>query len=396
MLKPRSLLSQNIHFQSPPDRKYHTPALRVTRIRLLVAALLFAVGWGLILKALKRRGLNKVRAFDADENASFFRGNRYLPLNYNVEGPPAGWGIPFGSGTHYQKIEKLGKGNYATVWLGIDHRTSQRVVIKYLKDIEPRRIIREMDAMLALKHPNVLNLIDAFIGINDQVCLVFEAFEGAMEPSGNRISWFSEDDVRFYTRQLLEVISFTHSRDWMHRDLKPENLLLSREKRKLLVIDWGLATIHRNNSHSSDVASLHYRAPELLLDDSHYGHPIDVWSVGVIFGEWLFGVEMLFKDSKDERGDRNQGQILEIARALGGSGMHRLIDSAEIYCPTRTVRKLADEPGMPWADFVGVKRARQHSPSPEALQLLSQFLRWDPNDRISASEALRHPFFGKL
>lgn len=125
--------------------------------------------------------------------------------------------------------------------------------------------------------------------------LVFEYLDhdlaGLLDTERARISRMH---VKCYMKQLLEGVAYMHKNKILHRDIKASNLLLDNQGH-LKIGDWGLARSWNENKigYTNKVITLWYRPPELLLGEVNYGPAIDMWSVGCIFAELLFGSPIL-------------------------------------------------------------------------------------------------------
>jgi len=185
--------------------------------------------------------------------------------------------------------------------------------------------------------------------------------------------------VRSFMFQLLKGTNFCHENQVLHRDLKPQNLLINR-KGELKLGDFGLARAFGVpvNTFSNEVVTLWYRAPDVLLGSRTYSTSIDVWSCGCIFAEMISGVPLF-------RGKDTQDQLLHIMRILGTPSDQQLAkmvkDSPEI--------QLKPFPRCPKVDLSQVLPKA----SPAAIDLLERLLKFDPAERISAVDALSHPYF---
>lgn len=193
------------------------------------------------------------------------------------------------------------------------------------------------------------------------------------------------EHARYFLYQLLRGLKYIHSANVLHRDLKPSNLLIN-ENCELKVGDFGMA---RGLCAKPDeykyfmteyVATRWYRAPELMLSLHEYTQAIDMWSVGCIFAEML-GRKQLFP------GKNYIHQLQLIMTVLGTPSIHviRAIGAERVRA---YIQSLPSRQPVPWASLYPQGDRK-------ALDLLSKMLRFDPRERISVCEALRHPFLSK-
>ncbi|KAJ7151453.1 Pkinase-domain-containing protein, partial [Mycena crocata] len=283
------------------------------------------------------------------------------------------------------QLEKLGEGTYATVFKGRSKTTNEIVALKEIHlDAEegtPSTAIREISLLKELKHVNILRLHDV-IHTETKLILVFEFCEQDlkryMDQHGNRGA-LDPGTVRSFMFQLLKGTNFCHENQVLHRDLKPQNLLINR-KMELKLGDFGLARAFGVpvNTFSNEVVTLWYRAPDVLLGSRTYSTSIDLWSCGCIFAEMISGMPLF-------RGKDNNDQLLHIMKILGTPSHQQfakmLKDSPEIV--------LKEFPPLPKMNLAQVLPKA----SPAALDLLERLLKFDPSERISAADALSHPYF---
>ncbi|XP_052208749.1 serine/threonine-protein kinase AFC3 isoform X2 [Diospyros lotus] len=254
----------------------------------------------------------------------------------------------------------------------------------------------------------------------NHICIVFEKLGPSLYDflKRNKYCPFPVDLVREFGRQLLQSLAYMHDLRLIHTDLKPENILLvSSEYVKLpgskrfsdethfrclpkssaiKLIDFG-STVFDNQNHSSIVSTRHYRAPEIILGLG-WTYPCDLWSVGCILVE-LYSGEALFQTHD------NLEHLAMMEKVLGPLPEHmaqRANRGAEKYFrrgprlnwpegavsreSIRTVSKL---------DCLK-NRVSKHvdcSRSSSLVDLLHGLLKFDPTERLTARQALDHPFF---
>eukprot|EP01134_Creolimax_fragrantissima_P007094 CFRG7094T1 len=286
----------------------------------------------------------------------------------------------------YRKLEKIGSGTYGVVYKAKHKTTGEFVALKRIRlegDDEgvPSTAIREVSTLMELKHQNIVRLLDVCCE-DGKLLLVFEYLNQDLKkyidtapPNG-----FTPAHVKSFCWQMLQGIYFCHARRMLHRDLKPQNLLIA-EDGTLKIADFGLARAFGIPlpAYTHEVVTLWYRAPEILLGAKKYSVPIDMWSVGCIFAE-LVTRRALFA------GDCEIDQIFKI---FG-------------QCGTPTPETWPSVTELP--DFN--EKFPKHQPQDirnivkglgdDGIDLLEKMLILDPAKRISAKQAILHPYFSDL
>jgi serine/threonine protein kinase len=191
----------------------------------------------------------------------------------------------------YLRLEKLGEGTYGIVYKCKNKENQELVAVKKIRlenedEGIPSTAIREISILKQLKHPNIVNLMDLIHG-EKKLHLVFEYLDydlkKFLDQNGGPLH---PQLVKSYLYQMLDAITYCHSRRILHRDLKPQNLLIDKNG-YIKLADFGLARAFgipiKTLTH--EILTLWYRAPEILMGQKEYSTPVDIWSVGCIFYE---------------------------------------------------------------------------------------------------------------
>lgn len=282
----------------------------------------------------------------------------------------------------YEKLDKIGEGTYGVVFKAKDTSTGEVYALKKIRlesedEGIPSTAIREIALLKELQHPNIVKLHDV-IHTDKKLTLVFEYLDQDLKKlldlSGNE--GLDMPTIKSFLNQLLKGIAHCHKNRVLHRDLKPQNLLINREG-ILKLADFGLARAFgipvKNYTH--EVVTLWYRAPDILMGSKKYSTSVDIWSVGCIFAE-LVNRKPLFAGASEE------DQLDKIFKIRGTPTTDEWPDMAELPLykddfPIYDAKSLLDiVPEL----------------NEEGLDLLDQMLKCDPSQRISAADALKHPF----
>ena len=289
------------------------------------------------------RNINEV-IYEMIDNANFIFGIKELSGNF---------------ADYYDVGEELGSGGFAVVYLVTEKSTGQKFAAKVIKknkleDVDMRRITDEINILRRVRHPNIISL-RAVAKTKSEIILVMELAEGG-ELFDKLIEegQYTESDASRILRQIILAVEYLHSLNIAHRDLKPENILLKdKNTRRIKIADFGLSKVF------SDVPDAHtycgtpnYVAPEVLFEDV-YGMPVDMWSIGVV-GYVLLGGEPPFHSN-------NMKKLFELIKAAKYDFDSECWDGV----------------------------------SDEAKDFISKLLVRNPANRLTATEALKHPFLSK-
>ncbi len=285
----------------------------------------------------------------------------------------------------YERIEKVGEGTYGVVYKCKNKKTNEYVALKKIRlenedEGIPSTAIREISILKQLKHPNIVRLVDLIHG-EKKLYLVFEYMEHDLKKFLDLNNGpLSPPLVKSYLFQICAAIKYCHSKRILHRDLKPQNLLIDKNG-IIKVGDFGLARAFgipiKTLTH--EILTLWYRAPEILLGQKEYSTPIDIWSIGLIFYEMAHRKPLF-------AGDCEIDQIFKIFQIFGTpneSNWPGITKLPEFKLTFPQFKPKGLNSCNCNIDHIG-------------MDLLSQMIQLDPCRRISAKQALNHPFFDDL
>ena len=297
--------------------------------------------------------------------------------------------VSWGSSDPYILIRKLGRGKYSEVFEGLNLLNNSPCAIKILKPVRELKINREIKILQTLEGgPNIIKLLDITKDPATKIpSLVFEYMDAKNHKT--LFPKMKDYEVTYYMHEVLLALDFSHSMGIMHRDIKPHNILYEGgDKGTLKLIDWGLADFYfPGKEYNVRVASRYYKGPELLIDYELYDYSLDIWSLGVVFAGIIFQKDPFFQ------GMDNNDQLEKIVRVLGSEDLEEYIEKFHIIWEG----SLLDGRGYSkksWKSFLNEEN--KNLAKLEALDLLDKMLRIDHSERITAKEALNHPYFDIL
>ena len=257
----------------------------------------------------------------------------------------------------YEKIKRLGEGSFGEVWQVRHKLLGKDFALKIIEKSpysNTKQIINEINILKTLDHPNILKILEFHLDKDKFYIVTDYCPEGELFNEIQKKTKFTERETSFVIYQILQSVRYCHKMRVLHRDIKPENIMITnREANGLLhvkLIDFGTAKIfEEGNKQKAIVGSSYYIAPEVIR--GKYGEECDLWSVGVIMYLMLVGFPP-FNGDEDE----------DILRAIS-------IGKYDTTSPEFT------------------------SLSANAKDLITKLLKFNPSERITAQDALSHPWF---
>ncbi|KAH0569208.1 hypothetical protein KQX54_021925 [Cotesia glomerata] len=295
---------------------------------------------------------------------------------------------------HYNIIKRLGKGAYGIVWKAVDKKSKDTVAVKKIFDAfrnqtDAQRTFREIMFLLSFSnHENIIQLIGLEKANNDRdIYLVFEFMETDLHNVIKRGNILKDIHKVFIMYQLFKATKYIHSGNVIHRDLKPSNILLNAQCH-CKIADFGLARSvtqigEGDGETGSDptltdyVATRWYRAPEILIASKKYTKGIDMWSLGCILGEMLLEKPLFPGSSTINQVEKIMAtlppptpeDIISVSAGYGSNLLEKVPNTSR-----RTLQQL----------FIDVPT--------KALDLIEKLIVFNPNNRLTAVEALEHPY----
>lgn len=305
----------------------------------------------------------------------------------------------------YEILELLGSGSFSQVCKCLDHKNNKEVAVKILKShkrFEEQGLI-ELRILNYLKkhnktHPEqFVQILDHFV-FRGHLCVVFELLSFNLYDllKANGFKGFSNNLVRRFAVQVLNGLRFLAEHRIVHCDLKPENIILINPHESLVkIIDFGSSCFEDEKIYYY-IQSRIYRAPEVILGVP-YTTAIDIWSFGCIIAELLNG-DPIFQ------GDSEVDQLNTIIEVIGYPPETILSQSAKkekFFNPDGSIKTNTNSKGklrIPSSKSLELKLKTDDF---VLIDLISskkylECLEWDPKKRISAEEALDHPWLSEI
>lgn len=285
---------------------------------------------------------------------------------------------------NYRVVGRMGEGTFSEVLRCQSQVDGKLYACKKMKQkydsVEQVNGLREIQALRRLNsHPNIIELKDVIFdrrtGTLSLICELMDM--NIYELIKDRKSFLPEQKVRMFMYQLLKSVYHMHKNGIFHRDVKPENILVKENVLKLA--DFGSCkSVYSKQPYTEYISTRWYRAPECLLTDGYYTHKMDMWSVGCVMFE-VMTLRPLFPGSNE------LDQVHKIHDVVGSP-------STSLLNKFKKYQSRHMEFSFPPAQGSGISPLLRHG-SRGCIDLISQLCTYDPDSRITAKQALRHPYF---
>ncbi|KAK4683509.1 hypothetical protein P7C73_g6741, partial [Tremellales sp. Uapishka_1] len=316
---------------------------------------------------------------------------------------------------------KLGEGTFGVVTKGIEIATNRAIALKKLithnlRDGVSVTTVREIKILKSLDHPNIVPIIDMVVerkvpgdrSNRGDVFMVFPYLDhdlcGLLMNHDFKIT---HSIAKLFMKQILEGMAYIHANNFIHRDIKSANILVDKNG-LVMIADFGLARSwsndsylprHLANEYTNMVVTRWYRAPELLLGDVHYGPAVDMWSVGYVNHYRLWVPRLisprcvlgeLYHRLPILPGESDRDQLSKIFSKCGPL-------TPQSFPGWESLPGFPDAKGFPWhetpASTSMLDSAHKWAMDRTGAELMCQLLTLDPKKRLTATEALKHPWF---
>ncbi|XP_017046730.1 putative mitogen-activated protein kinase 14C [Drosophila ficusphila] len=289
----------------------------------------------------------------------------------------------------YEIVTFLGEGSFGQVAKvrvrGTENYVAMKKLLHAFDDEENAKgTYREIRLLKHFVHRNVVGLLNIFYpplrnpvrSVNDfeEVYLVTQLMDEDLHrfSRSNRISDYH---IRYILYQILRGLKYIHSAGVLHRDLKPGNIAVNQNM-EVRILDFGLARLC-SQKMTRAVGTLRYRAPEVLFCWEDYTKAIDMWSVGCILAELISGY-VLFP------GGHYFNQLEHLLNIMGNPSERFMRGITNKY----SLKYLVEYPFREKRDF----HVMFPDANPLAIDLMQKLLEMVPDDRITAEEAMHHPY----
>lgn len=300
----------------------------------------------------------------------------------------------------FELVKYLGGGTYGEVLKAIDHKYKQEVAIKMLNNYTSiaKHTMTEYNILTKINkvYPNsnyfIANLEN--FRFRNHFCMVFELLGDSAYDLYEQANFRHDTpNLRSYVSDILKGLVLLDSLDVIHNDMKPDNLLVpiyqKNNEPKIKVMDFGLSCVRGSSNAKCPeyyIQTRYYRSPEVMLA-LDYTSASDMWSLGVIVGEMFRGSEFIFGEAEADQFAAIMENIgLPPVQLIERSTRRKVYYEAVCYVTKKGFAR------RPYRKSISTTLLLETPEHDMFLDFLTRLLQWDPSDRMSAGQALNHPW----
>jgi len=292
--------------------------------------------------------------------------------------------------TNYVADQVVAKGGASVVWTGINKDNNEKIIIKELKTNNINKLIREVNILKICKNiPRVIKLLDFFKN-DESYYLVFPYYN--CQPPRPIFNNFTLVEIKIFMYKFLQTLDRLHALGVIHRDLKPGNILV-KSCSEFYIIDFGISDFYLPfRKFDNKIGTRNFKSPEQLLHFRGFDYGVDIWAAGLIFAEMYFGRYPFWKPEED---------IIILENIYNLVGYERFLAFLrEVKIESRFDFMQEGTPPANYESFFDLRKETDEvrtnrKEKAYAFDLIKKMLEVNPSKRITAAEALRHPFFDK-
>jgi len=292
----------------------------------------------------------------------------------------------------YRLVSKKGEGTFSEVLKAQSVVSGEYFAVKcmknHFKSLEQVNSLREIQALRRLnENSGIITLEEVlFDEVSGRLALVFELMDmNIYEMIRGRKQYVKPAIVKRLMFQLIKAVKHMHDNGIFHRDIKPENILVEKDSYNLKVADFGSCRgIYTKMPFTEYISTRWYRAPECLLTNGYYDYKMDMWGIGCV----MFEVVSLFPLFP---GTNELDQIEKVHAILGTPSKEVL----KVFKKEQSYQLNSNNYDFPPQEGTGIPRLIPHA-DPDCVDIIKLMLAYNPEDRITASKALRHAYFKDL
>lgn len=288
---------------------------------------------------------------------------------------------------------RIGRGCYGVVYEakefeGFKRFVAIKKVLHAFRDAtDAQRTYREVSYLIEFcGHENILRIYDVICSKDDKhLYIITELLDADLKKT---IKGMKLDEIqrKFITYQLLRGLKFIHSAGVIHRDVKPANVLITRQcEAKLADFGWARsvgAAVALEGPMTEYAATRWYRSPEMILGAARYTSAVDLWGVGCVSGEMKLRAPVF-------GGSSTMSMLNCIVDILGKPNPEDIASMQAQFANYMLECLVPDPPRIPISKLF-------HGESPQCIDFLQLLLQVNPGKRMSAAQAMQHPFVGNF